>query len=575
MPSDPTGSPAIRLILRNAMPGREAPGDLDVHLEGNSGWAVAPRFNRAIHKVAVDDRRVADGVEVWNLSVLLNPDAWYPASSMQAAFNVELLSGRGDFRGTIGNNAVEGSADLLPSPSPGGGMLHLCCQQFFSEGRVDFRDLRIELPSSQDAVFRGRAVTLQDQWPPEVGIVASSWDGKFLLAELAMNVSMEAGLANPRRIVARVEAERRGRLLRGRWHLPEDGREGDLWGELRVAPAPRHRAFVSPGMIVGAEDISGAKARIAAVGIWGPAWALLQSRADVWRAWEPRPHAKPAFVHWNAPGPVRDLKEDCEAAWGNALLHALADGDGHAEAATRIIRGWAETFSGIADVAGHLSTSYCFPAMVWAADLLRSSGNLEAGVEAEFRRCLGEVVRPIARTELHFNNWSSWANHLDACIAVFCERGDWFDLALDRYRCLLERYTYSPRGITAETGRDLVHAQMGIAPMIATSELAWRQGIDLYAEQNMRLRAAVELHGPFAMGQLDDWPLDAPAKRAGQVWPMYELAVRHYLGRLGLPMPRSCSVIDATRPEGFNRTGWGTLLSPWEGEKAWESIRDA
>jgi hypothetical protein len=101
--------------------------------------------------------------------------------------------------------------------------------------------------------------------------------------------------------------------------------------------------------------------------------------------------------------------------------------------------------------------------------------------------------------------------------------------------------------------------------MIATCELAWRQGLDLYSERGMRLRAAVELHGPFAMGRLEDWPLKNPARDTGVVWPMYELAVRHYRGRLGLPMPRSCYVLENNRPEGFNRTGWGTLLHPWEG----------
>jgi hypothetical protein len=262
---------------------------------------------------------------------------------------------------------------------------------------------------------------------------------------------------------------------------------------------------------------------------------------------------------------VRDLKEDCEAAWGAALLDALGHGDGHAEASARIIAAWARGNHGIADTGGHLSFSYGLPALVWAAELLRAQGRLDAAVEADTARWLAEVVRPIARTDLHRNNWRAWAVHLDACIAVFCRRGDWLDLALARHRELVELYTHSPSGITSETGRDLVHAQMGLAPMLATCELAWRQGIDLYAERGHRLRAAVELHGPFAMGEVAGWPMAKPPRDAGRVWPMYELAARHWHRRLGMPMPRTLAVIAANRPEGFDRIGWGTLLYPWDG----------
>jgi hypothetical protein len=457
----------------------------------------------------------------------------------------------------------------MPEPVTGTGVLRLVCQQALSDGRRDFRDLRLELPATPEAVTLGRAVTLHENWPlADAEVTACDWDGTRLKATVVVShPAVDGQAAGARRIEIHVDAERRGRLLRGRWSRADDGRTDDLWGEWRVDPPVRFRRFVSPGLIVGAEDIAAARDRIATGGDWERAWALLRDRADVWRVWQPRPHARPHFIHWSEPGAVRDLKEDCEAAWGNALLDALGHGDGHALAAARILHAWATTFTGIADTGGHLSTSYCWPAMVWAADLLRACGRLDAATDAALCRCLAEVVRPIAVTDLHENNWMTWANHLEACIAVFCQRGDWFDLAVARYRWLLERYT-SPSGCTSETGRDLVHAQMGIAPMVATCELAFRQGIDLYSERQHRLRTVVELHGPFAMGRLDDWPLQVPAREVGSVWPMYELPVRHWLGRLGMPMPRSVSVLETHRPEGFSRIGWGTLLHAWEGERA-------
>ena len=47
----------MRLLFREALPAGEVAADLMVHLDGEVGWAVAPRFNGAVHAV----RRISRG----------------------------------------------------------------------------------------------------------------------------------------------------------------------------------------------------------------------------------------------------------------------------------------------------------------------------------------------------------------------------------------------------------------------------------------------------------------------------------------------------------------------------------
>ena len=56
-------------------------------------------------------------------------------------------------------------------------------------------------------------------------------------------------------------------------------------------------------------------------------------------------------------------------------------------------------------------------------------------------------------------------------------------------------------GLCQETGRDLTHTQWGIGGLIHCAEIAWHQGIDLYAEDGNRLLRGMEFHAKYLNGE--------------------------------------------------------------------------
>lgn len=74
----------------------------------------------------------------------------------------------------------------------------------------------------------------------------------------------------------------------------------------------------------------------------------------------------------------------------------------------------------------------------------------------------------------------------------------------DTREALLD-YWHNPRvwpdGLCQETCRDLEHVLMGLAALINAAEIAWRQGLDLYAEEALRITTAMEFHAGLLLGQ--------------------------------------------------------------------------
>ncbi len=554
---------ASDLILHatEALPGGREPRPVALHLAGigrdaasGVGFAWAPTFNRAVHPLTW--QRTANGTV--EIAATLVPDAWVPPAPQAAHWRV--AAGLATMNGTAIGEAVSSAVLVAPAPPPQpGDTVRLTCQQALTDGRRDFRDIRIELPFGGGD---GIAVALHEHWglPAATRIVAGGWDGpRFDLTVAIERPGTPERAGDPAAgLRLRLTGERRGHLIAGRCAGSPAG-EGPLWGSIDPVPAPRTVAVRAPALLLSAERLRllhGRRSDPSAAAAFAP----LRTRRAEWVARSPCPHARLVFIHHFGPGPVRDLKLDAEAAWGAALLHHL-DGDAEAgAAAARLVLAWARTNCGITDVGGHLAFGYCLPAMIWAAALLRSDGLLDACQDAEVRRWLAEIVRPIVRVELHRNNWMAWAVACELAIALHAARGDWIDLAVRRYTDLATTYLGGPEGATGETRRDLIHAQMGLAPMLLACEMAWHQQIDLYALRGHRLAACVEFHAPFALGDLSGWPYPEPANDPGKPWPMYELALAHGRDRLGLALPQTERACAATRPEGFDRIGWGTLL---------------
>src|SRR5262249_12235863 len=112
-------------------------------------------------------------------------------------------------------------------------------------------------------------------------------------------------------------------------------------------------------------------------------------------------------------------------------------------------------------------------------------------------------------------------------------------------------------GLLQESVRDSNHANMALAAMVNAAETAFQQGVDLYAEQEKRIMAALEFQAQFLPAN-DASPL--PANVTFHMHPTWEIAYNHYHNRKGLALPKMAVVIAKNRPTGVNHhMAWETL----------------
>jgi hypothetical protein len=117
--------------------------------------------------------------------------------------------------------------------------------------------------------------------------------------------------------------------------------------------------------------------------------------------------------------------------------------------------------------------------------------------------------------------------------------------------------------------------------MGALCEMAYSQGVDLYAADDYRFRKACEYVARYNLGN-DDVPFTTyvncdgethtaiSASGRGQVRPVWERVFHHYWGRLEQDCPNMLEMVQANSPEGgggnygstsggFDELGHGTL----------------
>ncbi|MFA4945412.1 MAG: alginate lyase family protein [Lentisphaeria bacterium] len=108
--------------------------------------------------------------------------------------------------------------------------------------------------------------------------------------------------------------------------------------------------------------------------------------------------------------------------------------------------------------------------------------------------------------------------------------------------------TYLP-GYTAETARDFAHVEQSFASEINAAEMAWHQGVDVYAPQAKRLTAFMETQAALRLGEPPPATMTARLVPYGLV-ATWEIAYNHYANRMGLPLPNTLKIIEILRLAG-------------------------
>jgi hypothetical protein len=164
--------------------------------------------------------------------------------------------------------------------------------------------------------------------------------------------------------------------------------------------------------------------------------------------------------------------------------------------------------------------------------------------------------------------------------AIFLDDRGMYNKAKDFYyhgndNGSIQNYISGLTGQIQESGRDQGHSQLGIGALATICEEAYVQGDDLYSALDNRLKLGFEYvarynlgddNVPFVTwkditGKYSSWNTISTQGR-GKFIPIYEMVYHHYVVRKGLTMPFTKQVIDAIRPEGFDRDqpAFGTFL---------------
>ncbi len=358
-----------------------------------------------------------------------------------------------------------------------------------------------------------------------------------------------------------------------------------------VTPPVHTGPFVHPGLFYTADDLAFMRKKIAAKE--EPWCSTFQGMS---RGSNPNRSAN-AIPAWDA---MKDnyMHGDPLTAHQEALAWALTGDPVHAANAIKILNAWSSTLT---SVVPHKMPQEML-AIGWdgyhfanAAELLcyanpdgKQSGWSDADI-AQFKKMLGLMYPVIQKFLSGFNgNWDASMMNTMICMAVFLDDQDMFNHAIQHYLVGQKPngglpYYVAPSGQCQESGRDQAHISMGLGNLIATCEVAKRQGIDLYGACNNRLMTGLEYYAKYNLG--NDVPFDptfggypkiSPGAR-GIFTGIWEAPYQHYVYEKGLEMPYAKQVILGTniivngrnknqpcvyRPEGGAiNTGicWGTL----------------
>ncbi|MFZ3493663.1 alginate lyase family protein [Streptomyces sp. 5.8] len=373
---------------------------------------------------------------------------------------------------------------------------------------------------------------------------------------------------------------------------------------LAACAAPEGRAhagdpgdvvFRHPGVVVSHTRLQHAKQMVAAgKEPWNSAYrALLKSR---YASLDYRAHPEDVVPCPFNSGPQSclDERQDAIAAYTHALLWSVNGKASHARKAVEIMDGWSAVMKRHAEDNAGLQAAWSGSTWARAAEIVHADyPHWGAGRVDRFKEMLRTAYLPAVRAQVPAYNGNWELAMIDAAlgISVFLEDRDVFRESLERFRERVPAYFYLKRdgahplapprtgidspdkvasywfgqgtyvdGIAQETCRNLMHVGYALAASAHIAETAWHQGVDLYGEQGERLKAALEFHAKYQLGEeAPGWLCGGRLERT--MGPDLEVALQHYAVRTGAKLPYTRELVEKTRPAGTDDlfVAWETL----------------
>ena len=205
-----------------------------------------------------------------------------------------------------------------------------------------------------------------------------------------------------------------------------------------------------------------------------------------------------ATVTRNPNSNLGQWRNDMTAVWDLARMWYFTGNSAYAQKAHDILIAWATTQTSFGGQESGLDLGdYAFR-FVGGADILR--GTWPGWTTADTITVKNYFLNVLWPGTAAGGNAPGEANkgllNLEAGIAIaaFCDDTDKFNHVVDQYRTYPGAGLVNalPIGEMGETGRDAGHLYGGLLGMAFISEVAWKQGVDLYSELDNRLLACGE-----------------------------------------------------------------------------------
>ena len=353
-------------------------------------------------------------------------------------------------------------------------------------------------------------------------------------------------------------------------------------------PTPRPGAFRHPGVLLNRAQLDLLKARVAA-GTQPTLDAYNRARTDALGSlsYVPHPWQTVECGAYSTPNlGCSDESKDSRAAYTHALLWHITGNTAHAQKSVEIMNAWARTLTG-----GHTNHNAPLQAAwygsVWprAAEIIRYTYTGWASADVDrFKTMLRTQYLPsFINGSCANGNWEASMAEATVNIGVFLDDKAVYDKGVSLWRGRVKAYFYLTSdgalplppshcnrpswygettfvdGLCQETCRDYGHMSGGFAGLVNAAETAYQQGLDLYGEESLRLRKAMEFHTQYLNGvAVPSWLCDGSLDlQVGGTW---EIGYNHYALRKGYSLPHTLAVLQANRPMGASaHKVWETL----------------
>jgi hypothetical protein len=279
--------------------------------------------------------------------------------------------------------------------------------------------------------------------------------------------------------------------------------------------------------------------------------------ADAEKALTREPQAP---LKWFVPNVRRDTEGHVRAkgalegdgchAYAAALCYRLSGDERYAAAAAKLLNAWAVRLQVLeTEEDSKLSFSYHFPALLFAAGLLKKSPSWPPEAQSVFRRFVREKALPL-NTMASRNNWGNWGLVLVLASAAFLDDRELFAEGVARWKELLGAQVAEDGHLPLETKRDrrgLWYTHFCLMPQTLAAEIARVNGLDLFnleLSNGRSLRLAYQ-SVPGWVAKPETYPFwtgDPKALEGTDYISYFEILDAHW------PSPQTRELLQARRP---------------------------